>query len=180
MPASLGSNLNPYAASNEQLNSYAEPVVTHWAVALFTAQGFANVFLLGATDAGPFPLPEDFPYLASVVGLIGIPFVYVLPTIQAQGMARHWGVPKKTLLISRPILRFICSAVLGSAVGALIALPFVGLRFIPLAISYLANACSIVISTRRRFHRHRGLEWTMPPPGYKIMRPLIRGSRPDA
>ena len=50
-----GSNLNPYAASNEQLNSYAEPVVTHWAVAFFTAQGFANVFLLGATDAGPFP-----------------------------------------------------------------------------------------------------------------------------
>ena len=149
-------------------------------MALFSLQGIANFALLGMKPFGVDPMPQEFPFIAAIVGLVGIPFVSILPTLKARGMARYWGVPAATLLLSRPLARFICSGVVGGAIGAVLALPFVDLRFLPLALSNVLMAIAITVATQKRFGQHSCTEWTMPPPGYKMVLPLIRGTRPNA
>ena len=102
-----------------------------------------------------------------------------LPTLKSRVLSQHRGVPKTTFLLSRPLMRLVCSGAVGSALGTLLALPIVGLQFLTLALSQLGVACASIVATHRRFRRHPATEWTMPLPGYKILLPLHRGFRAD-
>ncbi|WP_164104402.1 hypothetical protein [Candidatus Laterigemmans baculatus] len=112
--------------------------------------------------------------------VVGLPFGLLLPTLKAGDMAKHWRVPRQTYLLSRSALRGLCSVTIGCAAGTLAALPFWKLMMWPIAIAPDVLAVSLVLSTARRFRRHRCTEWVMPPPGYEFVRPLLRAARPDA
>ncbi|WP_145390145.1 hypothetical protein [Stieleria neptunia] len=157
-----------------------DPLVFRWGVFLFAIQGALHFALLSAQPLGFPPIPDDLLLIATVGSLFGVPFVYFLPTAKADGMAKHWRVPKRTLILSRPLARLICSGVVGIAIGGAIVAPFVELTLLPIIIAHILMAVAVIIAMRRRFACHPCTEWTMPPPGYQLYMPLVRGTRPDA
>jgi len=158
-----------------------DPIFYGWAVVFFAIQ-VALQFLLLKNAPPPFPpLNETLVWTAGgVLAIFGIPFGLLLPTIKANGMASRWGVPQATFLLSRPLARFICSAGVGSAIGGIFLLPLAGFQYFALLVATSVVAGCLAFATHRRFQAHRCTEWTMPNPWYKLLRPIIRGSRLDA
>ncbi len=152
-----------------------------WAVILFSLQGVSQFAMLEF-------LPPDFPPVSDsgllIAGglaiLFGVPFGLMLPKIRVDGLSASWGVPRATFLLSRPLARIVTSSAIGIAIGGAMAFPFVGMRSSLLVVATVTTAGCMVMATTQRFRRHRCTEWTMPLPGYKLVRPLIRGSRADA
>lgn len=156
------------------------PLVSPVVVLAFAIQGALHFVILDTPPRGFPPIPDTLPLIAAIGSLVGVPFVYLLPTLKAQSMAHQWRVPRNTFILSRPFARFLCSGVLGIAVGGMIVAPFVTIALAPLIVAHLVMAAAMVTAMHRRFRSHACTEWTMPPPGYQLFMPLIRGSRPDA
>ena len=126
-------------------------------------------------------MDESFDWTAGILlAVFGVPFGLTLPSLKANGMADQWRVPKATFILSRPLARLACSAAIGLSVGGILAIPFVGFRYFALQMATIVLASCLAVATHRRFEAHACTEWTMPNPWYSLVRPLIRGSRPDA
>lgn len=157
------------------------PMLVVIAAACVAVQSFTLGDLAGLGGAQFAAFDPAFFFVAGGVNAIaGVPFGLLLPTLKAGNMAKQWGVPRQTYLLSRPALRAICSVTSGGAVGTIVALPFVELMLSPLVLAISVFAICLLFSTSSRFRRHRCTEWVMPPPGYELVRPLIRATRPDA
>ncbi|WP_143544145.1 hypothetical protein [Rhodopirellula sp. MGV] len=174
--AHLISNLIP----SQHFPGTRDSIVYRWAVAFFVFQGFLQFVALRYAPPPFSRIGESLDWTAGMfLTVFGIPFGLLLPNLKVNEMADQWRVPKATFLLSRPLARLTCSTAIGLAVGGLLAVPFVGFRLIILQIAMSVIASCLAIATHRRFDAHSCTEWTMPNQWYKVLRPLIRGSRPD-
>ena len=92
------------------------------------------------------PVSEDFLLTASIgCSLVGVPFVWVLTMAKADGMANYWRVPKSTFILSRPLARYLLSAVAGVAIGGTLVAPFVDWPLLPMIASHALMAVGMLV-----------------------------------
>lgn len=155
-----------------------------WLVMLAIPGGAAQLWTLTQPQTHTFSthtttLDRDaFAAMALVALFGGTIFGLVLPGLKAGAL--FGDLPKDTYLIPRFALKLLCSIGYGFAIGSILVLPVIPPYAWPLAISFTPQALSLGYASRKRMAKSRKTEWGAPNPWYKVFRPIIRGSRPDA
>lgn len=153
-------------------------------VVLAIPMGAIQIYLLPQPHSHPFVdisttlAPEAFLTMAAVTLVGGLPFSLVVPSLKAGLFVT--GLPQDTYLVPRFALRLLCSLGYGFSLGGLLVLPLVPSYVWPFVVAVVLQAAVLGYSTRQRFRQSPKCEWVAPNPWYKVLRPIIRGSRPDA
>ncbi len=126
----------------------------------------------------PIQFAPDTISLAIVVAIMALPsavFAFSLPHLTVGPMTSMWRVPRSTYLLSRPMLRLIGTAMIGSLIGIAILAPFSDATCWIILAGFAPSVVLHIVSATRRFRRHSISEFVTPSPfPYPLRRRMRR------
>ena len=176
-------------SSFQLINSTGQALMTHlairkertywpWLVLLSIPVGLAQSWVLAehlvspSKDGIPF---DNLIWLSVIAAVVGVPVMIAIPHVRANRFIR--GLPSNTYFCSRTSLQMICSVAYGYTIGAIASLAIIPPQSIQLIVLPCLLSISLGAATQMRFRKPQSQEFVVPNPWYKLIRPIIRGSR---